>query len=419
MNVFNIPPIQVKQNKEHPNVMVFTVLPETQDTVDLKISDKIGKKLKGFKFYLDVKKNPSTIDLIQNLPNKKTTTLTVPAIEYTITVKVPQIIYKRDGIEYLHVATIKKELELDMVQVFATDNTKNISKYNNVSYFRCDHCGYNRKRKTCHVFADSKGNEIVVASTCSKEYFGIDVDNLLKKLLWVIDIDGMVRKLGDGFRGLPHDKYWNWELYAKIVYGLIHKEKNFVSRKNATSERSSTADRAWSLMNYEDYDELTFVLKIANSFSINEIIDYWESRKKKNPNDNFVNNAFTALHMTNPQSGLIAYAVFEYIKEKEDVLNKKTFDISKSKHQGTIGQRETFKNLTVYDIIGFSGAYGWTNIIKFVDKDNNCFTWFNTGKNSVEKNKSYNVTGTVKKHDLYKGIATTILNRCSIEDITQ
>ena len=90
-----------------------------------------------------------------------------------------------------------------------------------------------------------------------------------------------------------------------------------------------------------------------------------------------------------------------------------------SEYIGEVGER--LQNLTaIYKSCrGFSGKFGWTNIYTF-EFNNNILVWFTTSSslNSFDPGTKINLTGTVKKHEEYRGIKTTQLSRCKItEDI--
>lgn len=89
---------------------------------------------------------------------------------------------------------------------------------------------------------------------------------------------------------------------------------------------------------------------------------------------------------------------------------------SLSEYVGEIGER--LRNITaVYKSTrGFMGNYGWTNIHTFQSGDD-ILVWFTATDCSFEKGTIVDLTGTVKKHEEFRGVKTTQLSRCKIKEV--
>jgi hypothetical protein len=62
------------------------------------------------------------------------------------------------------------------------------------------------------------------------------------------------------------------------------------------------------------------------------------------------------------------------------------------------------------------GNYGWTNIHTFQIGDD-ILVWFTAKDCSLEKGTVVDLTGTVKKHEEFRGVKTTQLSRCIIKEV--
>jgi len=82
-----------------------------------------------------------------------------------------------------------------------------------------------------------------------------------------------------------------------------------------------------------------------------------------------------------------------------------------SRHMGTLGKRETFR-LTVDRIFDTDGQWGTTHIHQMCDASGNVFKWFSTSE-KLDAGVTYDVKGTVKSHETYRGEAQTVLTRCA------
>lgn len=84
-------------------------------------------------------------------------------------------------------------------------------------------------------------------------------------------------------------------------------------------------------------------------------------------------------------------------------------------HVGTIGKRQKFGVLTLVRVFSFDSQFGTTFVHKFLDAEGHTLVW-KTGSENLDPGK-YEVTGTVKSHDQYKGEDQTVLTRCKVVEI--
>jgi hypothetical protein len=105
---------------------------------------------------------------------------------------------------------------------------------------------------------------------------------------------------------------------------------------------------------------------------------------------------------------------YRHIHEQEDGERKK-----RSGYIGTEGKRESF-DLKLIRIHSYEGNYGITYIYSFTD-GTNYVTWFSSKEQSMVLDHRYEITGTVKKHEVTpKGYRQTILTRCKVgKDVTK
>ena len=98
------------------------------------------------------------------------------------------------------------------------------------------------------------------------------------------------------------------------------------------------------------------------------------------------------------------------IKEHIDSL---MYDPSPSKWQGEVGDRVD-RTLTVIKVTPLEdGYYGPSTFFLFRDEYENEYCW-TTGSKSLDLNATYEVRGTIKALQKYKGKEETVLTRCRI-----
>jgi hypothetical protein len=97
------------------------------------------------------------------------------------------------------------------------------------------------------------------------------------------------------------------------------------------------------------------------------------------------------------------------IKEYIDSL---MYDPSPSKWQGEVGDRLE-KVLTVTKVIPIEGYYGNSTMHIFSDPEENVYVW-TTAARKLELGETYEVVGTIKALQKYKGKEQTVLTRCRV-----
>ena len=87
---------------------------------------------------------------------------------------------------------------------------------------------------------------------------------------------------------------------------------------------------------------------------------------------------------------------------------------SLSEFMGVEGERLRNLTATVKSSRGFQGKYGWTNLYTFQIGEN-ILSWFTSTEHEFEDGQLVILTGTVKKHEEYRGVKTTQLSRCIVK----
>ena len=95
-----------------------------------------------------------------------------------------------------------------------------------------------------------------------------------------------------------------------------------------------------------------------------------------------------------------------------EVVNELINDPSPSRWQGSIGERID-RSLTVVKIVPIEGYYGSSNFYLFQDTDKNEYCW-TTAARQLELGSTYEIRGSIKEHQKYKGKQQTVLTRCKV-----
>ncbi len=326
---------------------------------------------------------------------------------YDITVKLPVVKWK--GYEY--VATLKKECGDEAEnQVFSARPEEECFDAYFKKEFHCDHCSTRRFRKTVHLFRNKDGKELMIASTCSKEYFGINVANKICNLFSFLSKGNIGTSFEEVF-----NKFWkksspfNKEMFCKLCYGIITRDGHYVKGGETTAEANNYMSLTFNGVNESSKFELDKILKLAEKFDFNKMVEYWKS---KTDGEVFTNNVCVALGMYQPQHGYLAWAVFDYMKNVEGF--GKPVLMTNSQHIGTVGERITTE-AKISNIRGMETSWGFTSLVEMLDKDNNILNWWTSKDIGAAKGDIVNVTGTVKDHGEFRGVKNTTLKNCKME----
>lgn len=331
-------------------------------TID-NISKKIGKK---YNAVIELHITPT------QFKNEKTGEI-VSGYNHKIIVLMPEIKYR--GYEY--VSTLKKETPSSPYsQVFPVEKYKDedFSKYYE-SKFRCDHCGTKRPRKMVHLFRNELGEEKMIASTCSKEYFGVDIATKINNLLNYQKLKelfyGEISETIDRYRKeyMPIDMLH----LIKCAYGVIKLEGRYVSYTKSERERIPQTSILVSIC----YEELPskFSIKALNAaadLDPSDVLAYWSNIE---PDNTFMHNVKTAFTMDRPQIGLIAWGVFEYINKVERYHKPSIGEPVSVGHFGSIGDNITLE-VKVTDTKFLTTKYGETDLIEMIDSQGHKFVWW-------------------------------------------
>lgn len=109
-----------------------------------------------------------------------------------------------------------------------------------------------------------------------------------------------------------------------------------------------------------------------------------------------------------------------YITSAQDIIDKKiaaTQSEGESNWVGEKGMKYDAELVCLSRESNFENYYGLSFVYTFVDKDNNVLTWFTKKDINYKVGDSFYLEGTIKSHDEYKGIKTTILTRCKIKEV--
>lgn len=104
----------------------------------------------------------------------------------------------------------------------------------------------------------------------------------------------------------------------------------------------------------------------------------------------------------------------KYAKErtaKAEAVKAKNAD---SDYQGSVGERITV-TVKVEKIMSFDSQWGTSDMFLMRDAGSNVYKWMTSSCVDMGEGSEVTLTGTVKKHDDYRGTKQTVLTRCKVK----
>lgn len=282
---------------------------------------------------------------------------------------------------------------------------------------RCDHCKKNRHRSKSYLVRNEAGEQCQVGSTCIKDFLGWSAGIVFFSSTEVQDeVDGMLA--GGGYL----EKRWSVESVFAVAWAAIS-AFGFVPASSYDSTPTKAVVLAVldpnprSKRDRELGEELRpYVDRAAAQAKI--VRDWVLSDAFAGDNEYVINlKAIAAADSVTARNiGLLASAPQAWARAMERDLIRRTEKAELVNE--FVGQPKDKLELDVRikSIRPIEGDYGTTTIYTLVSNTNHVFKWFssNAGLGATAGDKVYKIKGTVKGHDEYQGMKSTVLTRVKV-----
>lgn len=292
----------------------------------------------------------------------------------------------------------------------------------------CDHCKARRRRKETFIVRHLDGSLKQVGRQCLRDFLGhITPEHIAAMLAFLHEIVRLSDDSDEGWGGgFLHDPLTDLVSVLEVTAAIVRRH-GWVPRSQATFNtptaefvttfligRGDMADRLRREAPVEQVDQERAAEVIA-------WVRGMEEDKTSTTANAFIENLRTIFKFDEIESRFFGFACsaisafMKHLDRQGEILRKK--DLHKnSQHVGTVGTRQVFTGLTVESIRSFEGQWGVTTLIKFIDQDGNLLVWFASGDkvDDFRIGATVDLKATVKKHDDFREVAQTALNRCQI-----
>ena len=283
----------------------------------------------------------------------------------------------------------------------------------------CEHCNSDRYRKYTYIVRNKETGEFKqVGKTCLKDFTcGMNAEAVTHYLsLFDTLIEGNSPE-----PGCFVDEYFSVQKYLSYVAETI---RRFGYVKTGDEGRPT----AYRAMDYyraangcahnregllDEMERSNFDPESETSTDTVEKALAWI--KKQAVINNYIHNLQTVCgleYTTRKNLGLLASLIPAY--ERDRKRKERNIADTGSEYAGTVGDKISFVAELVRCVASYESDYGTTHVYKFIDMDGNVFIW-NTQK-TIDGEKGLLVTGTVKGHEIFRGIKQTKITRCRITD---
>ena len=325
---------------------------------------------------------------------------------------------KFDG--WVFVGTIE-HTECGNILRSVSDEHKIPERYKEAEPF-CEHCKTHRVRKDTYVVYNEETDEFKqVGKTCLKEYTkGLSVEMAALVLQWDKELEESCFYGGTSFV-----KVYNVKEISKYFVETMHK----FGWASSGSFGGSTKELGMDFYNL-DMGNIRFEKEAKEikakaeevNFNIENISDEyiekaltWAKEWDEHEYNDYRNNLKVIANMKYCEYkhlGYLASLFMAYDKAMEREIKKmeKAKSRANSEYIAEVGERITVEVKSWKCLTSWETQFGTTMLYEFITEDDNVIIW-KTGKYVEEVKK---LTGTVKGHKEFNGVAQTELTRCKV-----
>lgn len=277
----------------------------------------------------------------------------------------------------------------------------------------CEHCGWGRRRRDTYILLNEDSGEYKqVGRTCIRDFIGVDPARIAEQAERYTKAFKFIEEAREtGWSGMNDHRdihlpaYLSWVAQSIREYGWISGREAYDDFDKVSTASQAVGDMfaTYKPMLPTDEDKALAEAAIAHVLTLetkNDFIFNINAIAKQN-------------YLDWKATGLAAAIMFVYTRHLEDEAKRKAAaDLSKSEHIGALKERLEF-DVRIIGKRWIDSHFGATALVRMLDENDNLLITFSGGVFGEDINIEDNVRirGTVKKHDEYKGVKQTILNR--------
>lgn len=291
----------------------------------------------------------------------------------------------------------------------------------------CDHCRTQRSRKDTFVLQTPEGHLMRVGRNCLADYVrsedvavAISIWTLMSDLRAASDEDREAGP-GQGRWEIPTDRYLAASFRSIELSGWWSKKAAAAADRRSTSDAAlfacgrrpldPGAAREWTEGQPTDRDRELAMAALSWARGLAGASEYEHNLR--------VAASLDTVALRN--AGLVASAAAAYKRHLGEESARTRPERVASSHFGSVGSRYV-RELTVVSEKSIASNYGTVILYCLEDGSGNVFKWFSSGTHYVGPGKPMAVGDrlwfvfAVKKHDVYKDVAQTVITRAGTKE---
>lgn len=284
----------------------------------------------------------------------------------------------------------------------------------------CEHCGISRRRTETFVVIHDDGTQKQVGRQCLGSFLGAaDPHAMVASAQYLIELNDSMA--GFGGSGGSQTGYEMME-YLAFVAAAIRVDGWVSGGRARETGKTSTAQLAQMVLGvmYGTIEppngglNLELVAKEADKIRAQVAFDFLKAKieQEKELNDYMysLSVAMKSRAVFSKLFGIVASIIptaereMGFIEERKNVAKSEFFGEVKGKFQGkavVLGTKE------------LQSQFGVTTMVRF-SVGGNVAVWFSSKSIQLEVGKEYELRGSIKAHEEYKGTKQTIMTRCKV-----
>jgi hypothetical protein len=275
----------------------------------------------------------------------------------------------------------------------------------------CDHCKTERGRNDTYLVQGSDGQRLQVGSSCVKDFLGHDFRPAWMHHTEELDeLEEDLRSGGRVWEEADTNSVLAWAASLTSKYGWISREKAEIERRDPSTDMlkdllfgSSAACREARIRLQPTAEHIKEAAEVRT----------WARELEDNGSEYVANlrRLASADIVSSRNVGLIGSAVAARYRETAREVERQARKVSE-----WIGQpnEKMTAAVTLRTDTAVDGDWGVRHRYGFTDADGNLLIWWASSNQSLEIGTEYALTGTVKKHEEYREVKSTILTRCKL-----
>jgi hypothetical protein len=302
---------------------------------------------------------------------------------------------------------------IDGVKMIVGNGDHNLT---HIEEMRCDHCNHKRKRNTVYAFTNPEGEEVIIGSTCVDEYMGININKALSVFNGFVtetygDEDEF--RIRGGSIGSSMDELIHATLKVYATDSIYKKFETVTEVLICLSNARESKDSAVSIRNV--------AMGVMTVAKVKELMVKQYGSLDAN-SSNFASNLVNSLFLPNtknfreylPKSlrGIVVYGIYSALNSFKEEENKKQNPVKMAnEHIGSEGDKiEMLGNVILVKSI--PNDYG-VSFLFVINTEEGQLKTFTTSKtfDDVSEGDKITIKGTIKRHEEFKGIKSTLLTR--------